>query len=336
MFARNWLVTPGQLTRQAELYFQLGQLMASGLPLLQSLEHLERHPPSPGLRRLLQPLRAAIQAGSSFSDATAAAGRWVPLFDQALLQAGEHTGRLDTFLHVLAEYYRDRARTLRQMLTELAYPVFLFHFAVCVLPFPAFFLSGNLSLYLLKTLGVLLPLHAIVLLVIWVFQTQHGPRLRALLERCLHPIPLLGGGRRALALARLSLALEALLNAGVSIIEAWDLAGAVSGSPYLQRTIRAWQPAVRAGRTPAEAVIGSHAFPDLFENQYHAGEVAGKLDENLRWLHQHYQEEGLRKIHLVCQWLPRFIYLLIALFIAYKIVSFYSGYFQQVNEVMQM
>ncbi len=329
-------ITPGQLTRRAELYYQFAQLTTSGLPLLQCIEHLEQHPPTAEFRQPLREMRTTILAGGSFSDALAASGRWVSPFDQALLQAGERSGRLDAFFQVLAQYYRDRASTLRQMLTELAYPVFLFHFAIFILPFSDFFRTGNLTVYLLKTLGVLIPLYLITLILILIGQKQRGTILRAVVERVLHPVPLLGGGRRALALARLAMALEALLSAGVSIVEAWELAGTVSGSPHLQKTIRAWRSDVQAGKTPAEAVIESQAFPDLFENQYHTGEVSGKLDENLNWLQRHYQEEGMRKIHLVCQWVPRFIYLLVALFIAYKIVSFYSNYFQQVNEVMQM
>jgi type II secretory pathway component PulF len=72
-------------------------------------------------------------------------------------------------------------------------------------------------------------------------------------------------------------------------------------------------------------------FPDLFANQYHAGEVSGKLDETLRQLQRYYQEEGSRKLHAVAQWTPRLIYLTVALGIAYYIVNFWMNYFQQIN-----
>lgn len=328
------VITPGQLTRRAELYHQLAQLIAAGLPILRALEQLEKHPPSRAFREPLQRTIADINAGFTFSEAFARSGKWISPFDLALLQAGEQSGRLDACFQVLADYYSDRARIARQMIADLAYPVFLFHFAIFILPFAEFFSTGNLTVYVLKTIGVLLPLYGLALLLIYAGQSKHGERWRAIVERILHPIPLLGKGRRELALARLAMALEALLNAGVSIIDAWELAGTVSGSPYLRRKVHAWKPEVLAGQTPAEAVTESGAFPDLFENQYHAGEVSGKLDENLKRLRQYYQEEGSRKIHMVCQWLPRLVYLVVALFIAYKIVTFYAGYFQQVNQVM--
>lgn len=318
------VITPGQLTRRAELYHQLSQLIAAGLPILRAIEQLEKHPPSRAFREPLRNIRADINAGFTFTEATMRSGNWIAAFDLALLQAGEQSGRLDACFRVLADYYTDRARMARQMIGDLAYPAFLFHFAIFILPFAQLFTSGDLVGYLLKTLGVIGPLYILVALMIYAGQNKHGETWRAVVERLLHPIPLLGTGRRELALARLAMALEALLNAGVSIIDAWELAGAVSGSPYLRQKIHAWKPDVLAGQTPAEAVTASDAFPDLFANQYHSGEISGKLDETLKRLRQYYQEEGSRKIHAVCQWLPRIIYLIVALFIAYRIISFYS------------
>jgi general secretion pathway protein F len=171
--------------------------------------------------------------------------------------------------------------------------------------------------------------------IIYAVQSKHGETWRAIIERILHPIPLLGSGRRELALARLTMALEALLNAGVSIVDAWELAGTVSGSPVLRRANHAWKPDVLAGQTPAEVLSASGVFPDMFENQYHSGEVSGKLDETLLRLRKYYQEEGARKIHAVAQWTPRLLYLIVALFIAFKIVSFYSNMWRDVDNVLK-
>ena len=328
------IITPGQLTRRAELYHQISQLTVAGLPILRSLEQIERHPPSPAFRK---PLRAAIYEinnGSTLTEALRHTGNWIPSFDIALLEAGERSGRLDACFRVLADYYTDRARMARQMISDLAYPLFLFHFAIFILPFADVF-TGKISLlvYALKTFGVLIPTYFIGALLLYAGQGKHGEAWRSFIERVLHPIPILGTGRRELALARLSMALEALINAGVSIVEAWELAATVSGSPQLRRTVFAWKPAVLAGQTPAEALAASGRFPDMFDNQYHTGEISGKLDETLKRMRQYYQEEGTRKIHAVSQWLPRFICLGIALMIAWHIVGFYSSLFSEQDKI---
>ena len=48
--------------------------------------------------------------------------------------------------------------------------------------------------------------------------------------------------------------LEALISAGVNIVEAWDLAATASGSPALRRVVATWKPPLTAGQTPAEIV----------------------------------------------------------------------------------
>jgi len=327
-----FILTPGQLSRRADFYHQLGQLLGAGLGLMQALEQIRRNPPARSYREPVGRVHEQIAAGCTFSEALQACGRWLPAFDIALLQAGEHSGRLDACFRLLANYYTDRARLARQMIGDLAYPVFLLHFAVLILPFAQFFTTGNWARYMCQTLGVLVPLYGVVGLMVFAAQGRHGEVWRKWLESLLHPIPVLGQARRFLALARLAAALEGLLSAGVTILEAWELAATASGSPALRRTVLAWRPRVNAGQTPAEAVNASGSFPEIFASQYATGEISGRLDETLRRLHAYYQEEGSRKLHAVARWIPRAIYLCIVLVIAYRIVQFYTNYFGMVRD----
>lgn len=325
------IVTPGQFTQRAELYHQLAQLTAAGIDLLRALEQLHRHPPAGSFRAPLRATVLAVGQGNTFTEAVRQGGDWLPEFDYALIEAGERSGRLDTCFKLLADYYNDRARIARQVIADLAYPVALFHFAVFILPFSQFFLSGDWIVYLTRTFGVLLPVYGVTFLLIYAGQSRHGETWRSVVETALLPIPILGTARRYLALARLAAALEALIAAGVTIIEAWELAGAACGSPGIRRTVRSWKPDLLAGTTPADTVSRSSWFPEMFANLYHTGEVSGTLDDSLRKLRKYYQEEGTRKLHAVAQWLPRIIYLVIVLLIAWKIIAFWTGYFQQIG-----
>jgi len=327
-----FIVTPGQFTHRAELYHQLAQLTSAGLGLVRALEQVRRNPPARAFREPLQRLLDALAQGYTFTESLQRTGSWLPAFDVALLHAGEHSGRLDACFRLLADYYHDRARITRQMIADLAYPVILFHLAVFIFPFARFFMSGNVLLYLGQTVGVLIPIYALVALLIYAAQGKHGETWRACVEAVLHPIPVLGTARHYLALARLAAALEALISAGVTIIEAWDLAASACGSPALRRAVRAWKPQVLAGQTPAEAVRTCARFPEMFANLYNSGELSGKLDESLRQLQAYYQEEGTRKLHAVAQWTPRIIYFVVMLMIAYRVIQFWTGYFKQVQD----
>ena len=326
-----FVLTPGQFARKAEFYYQLGQLTSAGLGLVRALEQLQNHPPAFSYRRPIRELLKRLADGYTLADSVNSLGLWLPAFDRALLRAGEESGRLDSCFKLLADYYNERARLARQVITDLAYPAFLFHFAIFIFPFAKFFTSGDWQTYLIKTVGVLIPIYALLFAMIFAAQSRHGETWRGIVEAFLRPVPILGTARHYLALGRLAASLEALLSAGVSIIEAWELAATASGSPALKRTVLAWRPQITGGVTPAEAVSRSSKFPQIFASQYTSGEISGKLDETLGRLARYYQEEGSRKLHAVAQWTPRAVYLFIVFMIAWHVIQFWTGYFKQVG-----
>ena len=219
-------------------------------------------------------------------------------------------------------------------MSSLGYPLFLFHFAIFIGPIPTLFQSGSIFAYFVQTFGVLVPLYALALLGIYAAQGRHGENWRALVETALRPIPICGRARQSLALARLAAALEALIMAGVSIIEGWELAAAASGSPALRRTVLTWKSELESGQTPAEAVSRSREFPELFASMYHTGEITGQLDQTLNRLHLLYREEATRDLRALADWTPKLIYFGIMLMIAWRVVSFWTNYFGMINDAM--
>lgn len=323
------IVTPGQLNQRAEFYYQLNQLTAAGIGLVSALGVVQKNPPARSYREPVQRLLRELDHGFTFSESLHRIGPWLPEFDTTLIAAGEQSGRLDQCFRLLAGHYQERAQLAKQLVSDLAYPVFLFHFAIAIFALIAFVQNGHWAMILV---GPLIPVYALVIIFIYAGQSKHGETWRAGVETVLHRVPVLGKARRYLALARLAAALEALISAGVTIIEAWELAAAASGSPALRRIVVAWRPQLNSGQTPAEAVKASGKFPDLFAGQYHTGEISGKLDDALRRLHVYYQDDGSRKIKAVASWVPRLIYLIVVLAVAYFIIQFYRGYFQQVRD----
>ncbi len=331
------MVTPRLLAQRAELYQQLASLLSAGVGVLQALDLLHRNPPGPSFREPLAQTRIQIQEGRSFSEALALQGTWMPPFDRALIQAGEEAGRLAESCRLLAGFYEERAQIIRRILGELAYPILIIHFAVLI--FPTSELTGLLQNtrpihFVFAKLSILLPAYAIVFALVYAVQAERAEKFRAIVERILAVVPVVGSARRHLALARLSAALEALISAGVNTIEAWELAAKASGSPAIRKTVLAWRHALESGQTPSELLASSRVFPELFSNLYATGEMSGQLDETLRRLHRLDQEEGSRKLHLVARWAPFLVYIVAVIAIAYQIISFWSDYYRNVGDVL--
>ncbi|MEY4386378.1 MAG: hypothetical protein RLY20_1661 [Verrucomicrobiota bacterium] len=328
------LFLPGQLASRADFYHQLGQMTSAGLSLTNSLQTLARTYRSASFRSQLNHALLDIEAGATVSESFRRREGWLPEFDIALLHAGERSGRLDATFTTLATYYGDRAAMARKLLSAVAYPLLLIHLALFILPFADFFKTGNAVAYLSKSVGPLLVIYALIGLGIFLSQSNRSFAWRGVFETLTGFIPLVGSGRRSLAIGRLAGAMEALINAGETIHEAWPLAAAACGSPTLQHEVARWRSQFALGRTPAEVMRDSPVIPEMFANLYSSGEVSGQLDHTLRRLRDYFNDEGSRTLHTAARVWPGVLYGLVALYIAYQVISFYSGYFNQVNQAI--
>lgn len=332
----SFIVTPQQFTQRAEFYHQLAQLTSAGIGVVPALEKIKRSPPARSFREPLQRILDELTKGRAVTESLRQF-LWLPEFDIALIEAGERSGRLDACFRLLSDYYNDRARIAKQVISQLIYPVGLIHFAafvfMVVLPYAHSEFNASLTLLFLKAALVLAPLYLVTIFLIYATQNKHGEKWRARIESFANPIPIFGTARRFLALARLAAALEALISAGVNIIEAWDLAATASGSPALRHAVEKWKPEIAAGRTPAEVLSECPQFPEMFANLYSTGEASGQLDDALRRLYSHYNEEGTRKLYAFAQWMPRLVYFLVAGIIAYKIIQAWNGLYGSGSEL---
>ncbi|HWD93609.1 MAG TPA: type II secretion system F family protein [Verrucomicrobiae bacterium] len=325
------IVTPSELRRRADFYHQLQQLTAAGLGIVRSVDQLKRNAPSRAYRAKTEELARHLERGQPFGESLRAISNWLPELDVTLIEAGEKSGRLDRCFRMLGDYYAERAKIAKRVIGGLAYPAFLVHLLAAVMALVFFFWKPAWCLAPIAGLGAL---YVLVFLLVYATQNKHGEAWRAKVEFIFNLVPVLGKARRHLALGRLAAALEALISAGVSIIEAWELAARASGSVALQRMVESWNPELRAGKTPAEMIERSRRFPEIFASQYAAGEVSGKLDETLERLRDYYQEDGSQKAQLLAQWVPIGIYLLVLIGGGAFVIWFWTSYFSKIQQAI--
>lgn len=333
------IVTPGQLSKRAELYHQMGSMISAGVPLLKALEMASVNPGARGSRATILALIVHLKNGLTFTDSMRRVQGWLPEFDVALLSVGEKSGRLDATFKTLSDYYATRARIIRDTISGLIMTVATLHVFLLVFPlgFLTSFVLGIMNSdyarcvpFLIQKFVVFGVGYGLVLFFIFAGQGQRGETWRAMVESIVRLVPVLRSAQRYLVLARLSAALEALISAGVSIVEGWQLAAAASGSPGLRRVVAGWRSRIDSGVTPGELVNLSNFFPEMFANLYNTGEQSGQLDDTLTRLQVYYQEEGFRKLRLFTRLMNGTIYGLVALMIAYNVIRFYVGHFNSV------
>lgn len=332
------LLTPRALAQRGEFYYQLSAMIRAGLPLIGALQTLEKSPPAASYRKPVARMLAELQNRNTFTGALATIGDWLPVFDKALLEAGEKSGRLDECFRLLANYYEERAKLAREVIGQMIYPVCIVHFALLVFPVSllvAAVLQDQWMPLLLNKAVLFGTLYGGGTALVLASSGSRSSWWRATMEVVLGVIPVLGRARQNLALARLTAALEALFSAGVGIVDAWELAARASGSPALAREVMKWRPLIEVEqKTPGEILADASVFPAMFTSLYRTGEISGQLDDTLKRLHEYSRVEGHRQMQMFTRGLTIGIILAIMIAIGFQVVMFWVGYFNNIGNVL--
>jgi type IV pilus assembly protein PilC len=330
------IVTPGTFFKRANFYLQLSGMLSAGLPIIQALEMLKKNSPARHFRKPIEDTIRVLQGGSTFAEALKHAD-WIQEFDLALIAAGEQSGRLDSNLRILGNYYTDQATMLRQIFFSLIYPFFLIHIALFVFPtsyLSGVWLAGGVDRFIIQKITVFSAVWAGLFFMAVIFNSPFGRPWRTLLGAMANAVPVLGGARRSNALARFAAALESLITAGVSIVDSWKMAAEASSSAKIRNAV-AWAiPQIQSGMTPGEAIQQLSVFPDVFRSAYATGEISGQLDTTLARLHKMYSEEARVKFMNFGKAAPVVIVVIVLLAIGYQIVRFWLNYYNNVNNIL--
>lgn len=276
---------------------QLASLVRSQVPVLRSLSILSEQTSDPALRQIITQVAKDIQQGQNLSEALAQHGQVFSPLMLSLVRAGEIGGMLDAVLEQLAQK-ADRDETMRSKIqAALAYPLFVGAVGIgtvvflmtYVLPrlFTLFQRFERLPLptrLLLKTVDVMswwgswvvvLAVGTLAALA-WI---KGGDRVRAAADTLVLKIPLLGSLVRQLELARFARAFGLLLEHGVSVLQAADVAIPVVRHTLLRRQLEQLPGLIRQGGSLAESLKQVPLMTSFVVNTIAIGEESGKAGE---------------------------------------------------------
>ena len=104
---------------------QLATLLRAGIPVLQSLELLQRSQTSPFFREVLARVLEEVRSGVALSDSFAGQGDLFPRLYSATMLAGERSGDLVAVLDRYITYQQMMEAVRRRVSTALTYPAVL-------------------------------------------------------------------------------------------------------------------------------------------------------------------------------------------------------------------
>jgi general secretion pathway protein F/type IV pilus assembly protein PilC len=122
---RSWFGGRVGARQMATFYSQLADLLHAGVPLLRSLDILERQAANPRLKEILRDVRAKVADGMPLGEAM---GQHPGAFTElavSMIRAGQEGGFLEDVLKRIASFTEHQEDLKAKVVGALAYPVFL-------------------------------------------------------------------------------------------------------------------------------------------------------------------------------------------------------------------
>jgi general secretion pathway protein F len=319
---------------------QLATLLNAGLSLERSLEILLGLADADALRTLIGALLHDIRDGVAFSDAVARRAADFPPFFVSMVRAGEAGGALETVLQRIADLL-ERAHELRESIkSALVYPALLMVLSMAsiailltvVLPQfkPLFDNAGKalpLSTRLIMALGDDVARYwwvaaaAIAAAALLARAQLRKPEIRRRWHGALIRLPLLGRLIAEVETARFSRTLATLLDNGVALLAAMQVAGQTITNLVIAQAVARVSTAVREGKGLAEPLAQSGAFPRLAVHMIRVGEETGELPAMLAKIAEIYEQEVKRTVERLMALLVPALTVSMGLIVAGIIVS---------------
>lgn len=279
----------------------MDQLLRAGVPLLDCLEDIRESTDAGRFRDTVAALHADVRDGAMLSTALS---RHPKIFNDVfvgLARTGEETGNLAVSFGELARHIRWQDELARRIRKALRYPMILGLLLLVVIGLMMGYVVPSVVAYL-REIDMDLPLltRALIavsdfVLVAWPYlivgpvlllvgasaAARLNPRFAHALDGLKLRLPLAGPVLRKLALSRFTHFFSILFRGGVPILTCLQSARGVVGNRVLSQALSEVTQRVSDGRSLAESLAASGAFPSLVVRMVRVGEDTGDLMETL-------------------------------------------------------
>ncbi len=279
----------------AASYRQLSELLRSGVPLLRALRLLARGKSNATLARCWGEVADALSSGERLADAMSKHERTFAPVHVAMVRAGERGAFLEPVLARLATLLEQQADLRGKVIGNLLYPAVLLLVGAGVVLASLIFFVPKFEEFFSKMPSLPMPTRILlassalvtgnawltVALVIVVgagviFALRSSSVRLWMLQRAMK-LPYLGSLFSAIAVARFARMLGTLLENGIPMLQALDIARDSAGNPILADAIGRAATAVKQGDALSKPLEESGLFSEDVLEMISVGESANNL-----------------------------------------------------------
>ncbi len=268
-----------------------------------------------------------FESGRSWSEAVDSILSFLTETERSILIASEASGTLSAGLERLAEKRQARIALKNKLFFALLYPTFIVHFAILIVPIQRI-VDGEYEAYAMTLATIYLPLWGLGILALGAARVSPN-----VLRSIMRLVPMVRKYSMNRDMADLSESLAVCGMAGIGPEHSWALAIDAIGSRRFNRLGESVLTQIGQGN-PASSAFSKHNWlPSVFAQQYKVGEKTGQLVTNLQKSASSFSKDAKRSLMVATLFYSGVALALAFALAAFQILSFYSGYFDQINEI---
>ena len=303
----------GSFSKQDQVLFakRLSFLMRAGVPILESLQLIQKQMKSKGSRAVFEQVVADVSGGHFLSTALAKHRKLFGDFAINIIRVGETGGSLPENLNYLAEDLKKKQELRKKVMSAMFYPIFIVVATLgivallTVVVFPKvlpIFSSLNVPLpvttkiliqvsHLCLTYGWFILLGLIALVVGFTFALKNR-KFKKLINRLVMAIPLAGSISQNYYLANFCRTMGLLLKSESRLGDALIISAKTTENLLYRQEFLNIASVVNKGERISEYMVKhSRMFPSMISHMIAVGEMAGNLSETFLYLAEMYEQE---------------------------------------------
>lgn len=331
---------------------QLATLLDAGMPVLQSLELLQKAQANPYFREVLARVVEDVRSGVALSEAFATQGELFPALYCASLFAGERSGDLGGVLRRYIRYQQLLEGVRRKVTSALTYPAALLTLAlILIVVLVTYVIPRFAGLY--QDFEADLPLLTTTILAVATFVRERvfffvGGALLAVYalkrywstdagrlakDRLKLRLPFVGEIFHYFSLSQFVRALANLLGGGTPLVPALEVAVGTVTNRAVAAPLSRVIPMVREGQPLWSSLATTGLFPELSLAMVQVGEATGALEDMLTGVGQFYDESIEIKLTRVVTLIEPAVLVLMGGVIVTLLLSVYLPMFSLLQQI---
>ncbi|MGB9643006.1 MAG: type II secretion system F family protein [Candidatus Ratteibacteria bacterium] len=318
--------------KKALFYRQMAVMLKAGIPINTALSQMKKHS---AIENISQTLLSSILKGETLSRAMEKQQKLFSQLEIKTVSAGEISGNLAELMEKLALYFESLQDVKYRLVAGMIYPAILLHAAILIPAIPLLF-TKSVFAFFARILPMFILIYGTGFGIFVAFKALSRPEMREIRDTLAFKLPL-GFGRlfKNIAVIRFLHAFNCLYSAGVSITETIKLAAESSGNKVFEKELSRALGRVERGSGLTEAFADNVFLPSIVLEMFSTGQASGRLDETLDRAAWHLQNEVNLAVEAILKIVPVVIYLLVALYVASIIISFYARYLGEINTLLE-